>query len=82
MGKTLTTNILDAKTRFSQLVELVESGSVEEVIIARNGRPAARLVRLEERPPIRLGIARGKFRLPDSIDRSNDEISALFEEGD
>ena len=35
-------NIYDAKTRLSQLVERAEAG--EEIIIARGGRPAARLV--------------------------------------
>lgn len=82
MGKSLTTNILDAKTRFSQLVDLVESRSVDEVIIARNGRPAAKLVRLDDRPPVRLGVARGKFSLPPSIDGANDEIRSLFENCD
>ena len=35
-------NIYDAKTHLSQLVERAEAG--EEIIIARGGRPAARLV--------------------------------------
>lgn len=35
-------NIYDAKTRLSQLVDRAEAG--EEIIIARGGRPAARLV--------------------------------------
>jgi prevent-host-death family protein len=37
-----TVNIHDAKTNFSRLIKLVESG--DEVVIARGGRPIARLV--------------------------------------
>lgn len=37
-----TVNIHDAKTHFSRLIKLVESG--DEVVIARGGRPIARLV--------------------------------------
>ena len=56
-------NMLEAKSRLSRLVEAVESGVEREIVITRNGRPAARLV------PIavasrgkRIGVARGKFR--------------------
>lgn len=37
-------NMLDAKTNLSKLVDAVESGAEDEVIIARNGKPAAKLV--------------------------------------
>jgi prevent-host-death family protein len=36
----LTVNMLEAKTQLSKLVEAAERG--EEVVIARNGRPAVR----------------------------------------
>ena len=42
---TPTFNVHEAKTRFSQLLGRVELG--EEVIIARAGKPVARLVRRE-----------------------------------
>jgi prevent-host-death family protein len=35
-------NVYEAKTRLSQLLDRVEAG--EEIVIARNGRPVARLV--------------------------------------
>lgn len=75
-----TVNIHDAKTRLSQLVSAVESGMQPEIIIARNGRPAARLVPIEAavRRPVRLGLARGKFRLPDDFDADNEYIAALM----
>jgi prevent-host-death family protein len=71
--------MLEAKSNLSRLVEAVESGAETEIIIARNGRPAARLVPL--RPPCpgqRLGVAEGKFIVPDDIDEDNALIAALF----
>lgn len=81
MSNTVITNMLDAKTQLSRLVELVESGEVDEVVIARNGRPAAKLVPLT-RQPVRLGVAKGLFTLPGSIDTSNDEVRRLLEGDD
>ena len=74
-------NMHDAKTRLSALVEAVESGAEAEVVIARNGKPAARLVPMAAAPDVgnRLGIAEGKFRVPDDIDEYEDEIIAMFE---
>jgi prevent-host-death family protein len=71
--------MLEAKTNLSKLVEAVESGAETEVIIARNGRPAAKLVPLSEPPKRRLlGIAKGLFEAPENIDRDNDEIARTF----
>jgi prevent-host-death family protein len=71
-------NMLEAKSNLSKLVEAVESGAEKEVIIARNGRPAARLVPLEQRKGALIGIAKGEFEVPDSIDELNDEIARMF----
>ncbi len=59
---TITVNMLEAKTGLSKLVEAVESGAESEIIIARNGKPAAKLVPLhaEPRKKVRLGLAAGK----------------------
>jgi prevent-host-death family protein len=59
-------NIHEAKTRLSQLVERVESG--EEIVIARAGRPVARLAPLAPRARRRkLGLLDGRFRIPDDF---------------
>jgi prevent-host-death family protein len=73
-----TVNMLEAKTNLSRLVEAVEKGIEREVIIARNGKPAARLVPIEPKKVIRLGVAKGKFEVPADIDRDNDLISKMF----
>ena len=72
-------NMLDAKNSLSRLVEAVESGAESEIIIARNGKPAARLVPLASKPKgVRLGLAKGLFKVPDNIDEDNEEIERLF----
>ena len=74
-----TVNILEAKTHLSRLVARVESGAETEIVIARNGRPAARLVPLAVRPvQQRIGIAAGRFQVPASIDRDNALVERLF----
>ena len=75
-------NMLDAKTSLSKLVQALESGAETEFIIARNGRPAARLVPLSQSRTDRsrrIGIAKGRFAVPDDIDRSNPVVRELFE---
>jgi prevent-host-death family protein len=74
-----TVNMLEAKTQLSRLVERVESGAEAEILIARNGRPVARLVPLAARPTQRrIDIAAGQFKVPESIDLSNAELEHLF----
>lgn len=72
-------NMLEAKSNLSRLVEAVESGAEKEIVIARNGRPAARLVPVRHAPKgKRLGVAKGEFKVPDTIDRDNATIAELF----
>ncbi len=57
----------DAKTRLSELVAVAESG--EEVIIARNGTPAVRLIAVVvEHQPVRLGLLSGEIELSPDFD--------------
>jgi prevent-host-death family protein len=75
-------NMLDAKTHLSRLVDSIERGEVTEVIIARNGKPAARLVPIETKPDVskRLGIAQGLYP-PMSLEEFNEgdkEIERAF----
>lgn len=75
-----TVNMLEAKTQLSKLVDAVESGAEDEIVIARNGRPAARLVPLapKRRKPVIIGIAKGEFDAPPFPDGMDDEVAALF----
>lgn len=75
-------NMLQAKTSLSRLVEAIEQGQEREIVIARNGRPAAKLVPMDSAPAgKRIGIAKGLFVVPDTIDANNDEVSQLFAGG-
>ena len=60
-------NIHEAKTHLSRLLSRVERG--DEVIIARAGRPVARLLPFDAKPARRtLGSDRGLFSIPDDFD--------------
>jgi antitoxin (DNA-binding transcriptional repressor) of toxin-antitoxin stability system len=75
-----TVNMLEAKSTLSRLVEALETGAETEIIIARNGKPAARLTPLTLPPATtRIGAAKGRFVAPQSIDEDDAEIEALFE---
>jgi prevent-host-death family protein len=76
-----TVNMLDAKTNLSRLVEAVESGDESEILIARNGKPVARLTAVKRDVSRRIGMAQGVFEAPDDIDLYNDEIAELFGAG-
>jgi prevent-host-death family protein len=73
-----TVNMLDAKTRLSQLVEAVESGAEAEILIARNGKPAARLVPIAARRKVVFGVAKGRFTAPEDINADDDIIAGMF----
>lgn len=74
-----TVNMLEAKTHLSRLVDAVESGAEGEIIIARNGRPAARLVPIvAPRVGQRIGAAKGRFVVPDDYDADDTEIARMF----
>jgi prevent-host-death family protein len=72
-------NIHDAKTHLSRIVDEVAAGA--EIIIAKAGKPMARLVPIA--PPAkqkRLGLLKGKLRVPDDFNAPLDEeVLASFE---
>lgn len=74
-----TVNLYDAKTNLSSLVERAARG--EEIVIAKAGRPLARLVPLEKRTtPRELGFLAGQVIVgPDFDDPLPEEIQAAFE---
>ena len=60
-------NIHEAKTHFSKLIEEVERG--EEIVIARAGKPVAKLVPVEADPPPRkLGFLKGQIWISEDFD--------------
>jgi len=62
-------NIHHAKTHLSRLIEDVASGN--EVLIAKGGKPMARLVPLgRDDSPRRPGLLKGKLKIADEFDRA------------
>nr|VFJ74688.1 MAG: prevent-host-death family protein [Candidatus Kentron sp. FW] len=77
-----TVNIHEAKTHFSRLVEQAFTGN--DVLIARAGKPVARLTRLEneETRPRILGLGKNRFSLPKDFSKLHaDTIRDMFEAG-
>jgi antitoxin (DNA-binding transcriptional repressor) of toxin-antitoxin stability system len=72
-------DILEAQSDLLRLVNAVKSGAEKEIVIARNGEPVALLVPIEA-PSAgqRIGVAKGKFNVPDNIDGDNALIAELF----
>lgn len=77
-----TVNIHEAKTQFSRFVDQAEAG--EEIVIARSGKPVARLVALETltSKPRKLGLGKKLFTFPKQFDRLHaSEMIEMFEQG-
>ena len=58
-------NIHEAKTQLSRLLAQVEAG--EEVVIARRGRPVARLVRCQPMGKRQFGAMKGQIKITDAF---------------
>lgn len=75
----LTVSIFEAKTHLSRFVQSLVDGREEQVVVSRRGKPVARITAIQPADTgKRIGIARGRFRFPADMDRSNDTIAALF----
>lgn len=72
-------NMHEAKSNLSKLVELARGG--EEIVIARDGKPVARLVPYVDAPTKRpFGLAKGRIRMSDDIwepDYTEEELDAF-----
>ena len=72
-------NVLEARNNLSHLIRLLEEGSEESIIIARNGVPIVQMMLIPkpEKKSI-IGAAKGEFKCPDDIHLYDNEISELF----
>lgn len=71
-------SLFDAKTHLSRLIDQIASGTENEIVISRNGKPVARVVPIQEDTSRRIGLAKGEFEVPDDIDAHNAEVAELF----
>ena len=73
-----TLNLYAAKTQLSKLVDRAAAG--EEIVIAKAGKPMAKLVPLERPKRLREpGFLKGKLRIADDFDQWPEDILASFE---
>ena len=74
-----TINIHEAKTHFSKLVEEVSKGG--EIVIAKSGKPMAKLTGISPAKPIRKpGFLKGRIEIVDDFDAPlPDDVLDAFE---
>ena len=78
-----TVSLFEAKTRLSSIVESLLCGKESEIVISRRGKPVARLTPLEQSNiSARIGVAKGRFTVPDDIDSANEEVTRQFNNGE
>ena len=74
-----TISLFDAKTHLSRVVDQLVSGAENEVVISRHGKPMVRVTAIRPKDVSnRIGIAKGKFVIPDDFDVLNPEVERLF----
>jgi antitoxin (DNA-binding transcriptional repressor) of toxin-antitoxin stability system len=74
-------NMMEAKTELSKLVKMLETKEEEVIYLARNGTAIAQMTLIPE--PLkkkRIGVAEGKFKVPDAFEAWDKEIEEMFEE--
>lgn len=77
---TVQVNVYEAKTKLSALLSQVAAG--EEVVIARHGRPVARLVPVAERPARRTpGGWKSRVWIADDFDKLDEQSVRDWYEG-
>ena len=69
-------NVHEAKTHLSRLLEAVEQG--EDVVIARAGRPVARLVPAQSHGTRSPGSWKGRVIVADDFDETPADLVAAF----
>lgn len=72
-------NTHEAKTRLSELIREAEAG--HDVILARNGRPVAKIIPWPPSRPLRVpGAWAGRVRYRSDVIASDEDVNTLFEE--
>lgn len=69
-------NMHEAKSRLSKLVELAKKG--EDIVIAKNGVPAARIIPFENKPKEWFGMDAGKIWIAEDFDELPEDILEMM----
>lgn len=74
-------NMLEAKTDLSKLVKMLETKQEDVIYLARNGKAVAQMTLIPKKnTDKRIGVAEGKFKIPDDFDSWDKEIEEMFSE--
>lgn len=78
--QSLQLNIQEAKTHLSEHLARLEKGELDQIILARYGRPVAQIVLCSPEDVVkpRLGVAKGRFVVPAADAALDDEVARLF----
>lgn len=72
-------NMLEAKSDLSRLVRLLESKQEEVIYLARNGTAVVQMTLIPRKPAgRRIGVAEGKFKVPDEFDQWDKDVEDMF----
>lgn len=72
-------NMLEAKNDLSKLVRMLENKEEDIIYIARNGKAIVQITLIPQEPVTnRIGIAEGKFKIPDDFAVWDKEIENMF----
>lgn len=72
-------NMLEAKTDLSKLVKMLETKQEEVIYLARNGTAVVQMTLIPKKPVSRrIGVAEGKFKVPDDFDAWDKEVEEMF----
>ena len=63
-------SVMQAKERLYELLGMLEDGEENQIVITRKGKPVAKIMDYyrDPDPAQRIGIAKGKFTVPDDFD--------------
>ncbi len=74
-------NMLEAKSDLSRLVKLLETKQEEVIYLARNGTAVVQMTLIPKKPANRrIGVAEGKFKIPDEFNKWDREVEDMFGE--
>lgn len=74
-------NMLEAKTDLSKLVKMLETKQEEVIYLARNGKAIVQMTLIpKEEVRKRIGVAEGKFKIPDEFEQWDKEVEEMFGE--
>ena len=72
-------NMLEAKSDLSKLVKMLESHQEEVIYLARNGTPVAQMTLIPKKSAEkRIGVAEGKFKIPEDFNAWDKDVEDMF----